>query len=80
VTAIDAIIANASAKVAGATRDAARSTGARFDDLLIAAPGNHPVSVRTASNLGNRRFLCAGQSVPDMQFIRGSRGESLAFR
>jgi len=45
--AIDSIIANianASAWVAGATRDAARPTGARFDDLLIAAPGNHPVS------------------------------------
>ena len=45
--AIDSIIANianASAKVAGATRDAARSTGARFNDLLIAAPRNHSVS------------------------------------
>ena len=43
--AIDSIIANianASARVAGG--DAARPTGARFDDLLIAAPGNHPVS------------------------------------
>ena len=42
--AIDSIIANianASARVAGATRDAARPTGARFNDLLIAAPRNH---------------------------------------
>ena len=35
--AIDSIIANASARVAGAIRDAARSTGASFEYLLTAA-------------------------------------------
>jgi hypothetical protein len=53
--AIDAIIANASAKVAGATPRRGALDGTRFDDLLIAAPGNHPVSARTASDLGTRR-------------------------
>jgi len=56
--AIDSIIANianASARVAGATRDAARPTGARFDDLLIAAPGNHPVSAHGLHESGPGR-------------------------
>src|SRR5450631_4297735 len=35
--AIDSIIANASARVAGAIRDAARSTGASFEYLLTTA-------------------------------------------
>ena len=56
--AIDSIIANianASAKVAGATRDAARSTGARFNDLLIAAPRNHSVSAHGLHRSGPGR-------------------------
>jgi hypothetical protein len=59
--AIDSIIANASARVAGAIRDAARSTGASFEYLLTAARIesnlNPAAQVATSSAKGLYQFI-----------------------
>jgi hypothetical protein len=59
--AIDSIIANASARVAGAIRDAARSTGASFEYLLTAARMesnfNPAAQATTSSGKGLYQFI-----------------------
>ena len=59
--AIDSIIANASARVAGVIRDAARSTGASFEYLLTAA--------RMESNLNPTAQATTSSATGLYQFI-----------